>query len=148
MIRATEILPSDDGFCETITLAYDDRYRRRMAMVGDAGTAFVLDLAQAAELAAGQGLRLDDGRIVGVRAADEDLMVAQAKDMQHLIRTAWHVGNRHLPCQILADRLVLRWDHVIAEMLKGLGCDVSRKHGPFTPEGGAYGHGRTHGHSH
>lgn len=148
MIRATRILPNDKGHIDTITLGYDDRYRRRMAMTGDGGTVFVLDLAEASELTAGQGLRLEDGRIIGVRAADEDLLVARAEDPHHLIRTAWHVGNRHLPCQILADRLVLRWDHVIAAMLEGLGCAVTRTQGPFTPEGGAYGHGRTHGHSH
>ncbi|MEM9779242.1 MAG: urease accessory protein UreE [Pseudomonadota bacterium] len=148
MIRATQILPEDTGQTETVTLDYEARYRRRLAMTGDGGTAFLLDLPKTTELLAGQGVLLEDGRILGVRAAAEDLMEAQADDAHHLIRTAWHVGNRHLPCQILGDRLVLRWDHVIAEMLEGLGCRVIRRQGPFMPEGGAYGHGRTHGHAH
>ncbi|MEM9231475.1 MAG: urease accessory protein UreE [Pseudomonadota bacterium] len=148
MIRATQVLPEDSGHNDTITLDYESRYRRRFAMMGDSGTSFLLDLPEAVELAAGQALLLEDGRIVAIRAADEDLMEARAKTPQQLIRTAWHVGNRHLPCQILSDRLVLRWDHVIAAMLQGLGCEVTRRTGPFTPEGGAYGHGRTHGHAH
>ncbi|NNU80830.1 urease accessory protein UreE [Halovulum dunhuangense] len=148
MIRGTHVLDSDDGHCDTVTLSHDDRFRRRMAMTGDAGTRFLLDLPKAAELGAGQGIALEDGRVIGVRAADEDLMEARALDPHHLIRTAWHVGNRHLPCAIHADRLVLRWDHVIAHMLEGLGCTVTRLRGPFTPEGGAYGEGRTQGHDH
>ena len=96
----------------------------------------------------GDDLLLEDGRHVRVKAADEDIMQAVARDPLHLIRTAWHVGNRHLPCEIHADRLVLRYDHVIAEMLEKLGCEVTRLMGAFNPEGGAYGHGRTHGHDH
>jgi urease accessory protein len=91
---------------------------------------------------------LDDGRHVRVRAAAESLMRATATDPHHLIRTAWHVGNRHLPCEIHADHLILRFDHVIAEMLEKLGADVEKLDGPFNPEGGAYGQGRTHSHEH
>ena len=148
MIRATEVLDSDAGCFDSVTLDHDDRFRRRVALTTDGGLEFLLDLPRATELAAGQALRLADGRLIGVRAADEDLMEVRARDPLHLLRTAWHVGNRHLPCAVHADRLVLRHDHVIAEMLEGLGCEVRHIRGPFTPEGGAYGHGRTHGHDH
>ena len=148
MQRATTISDSDQGAVDTVTLDYDDRFRRRIALTSDGGERFLLDLPKTTELQAGQALVLEDGRSIAVRAAAEDLMVAQATDALHLIRTAWHVGNRHLPCAIGPDRLTLRWDHVIAEMLEGLGCTVERTSGPFTPEGGAYGQRRTHGHSH
>lgn len=148
MIRASAVLDTDEGCTETVTLSYDDRYRRRMAMRADGGTAFLLDLPRVVELAAGQGIALEDGRVIGVRAADEDLMEARASDAAHLVRTAWHVGNRHLACEIRADRLVLRWDHVIAAMLEKLGCAVTRIRGPFMPERGAYGHRPAHEHAH
>ncbi len=148
MIRATLVVDTVDEAVDEVVLDYDDRFRRRLAMTGRGGLEFLLDLASATDIRDGQGLLLEDGRVVAVRAADEDLMVAKSADPHHLVRTAWHVGNRHLPCQILPDRLILRWDHVIAEMLDGLGCSVSRTTGPFPPEGGADGHGRTHDHHH
>lgn len=148
MTRATTLTHSHDAPADTVTLTYDDRFRRRIALTGDHGTDFLLDLAEATELRAGDRLLLDDGRTIEVRAAAEDLMRASSPDLHHLIRTAWHVGNRHLPCAIHSDHLILRWDHVIAEMLEQLGCTVARIEAPFTPEGGAYGHGRTHSHAH
>ncbi|RED13321.1 urease accessory protein UreE [Pontivivens insulae] len=148
MTRATKLTHSHDAPADTITLAYDDRFRRRMAMTGDGGTAFLLDLPDAQELRAGDSLVLDDGRLIRIVAADEPLMEAVPEDLSNLARVAWHVGNRHLTCQILSDRLVLRADKVIAHMLEHLGCAVTYRDGPFTPEGGAYGQGRTHSHEH
>lgn len=147
MQRAYEVTHSHEAPLDTVTLAYDDRYRRRIALKGDGGTDFLLDLAEACELRAGDRLALEGGGTIEVRAADEALMVAMPAPGQ-LARVAWHVGNRHLPCEIKEDRLVLRYDHVIAGMLEQLGCEVARMVGPFTPEGGAYGHGRTHSHEH
>jgi urease accessory protein len=146
MRRATQITSDTSAAGQTVTLSYDDRFRRRKTLKDDAGEPFLLDLAQVTELRPGSCLTLDSGDILEIRAADEDVMQATSPDPHHLLRMAWHVGNRHLPCQILSDRLVLRWDHVIAEMLEGLGCSVERLKAPFEPEGGAYGHGRTHSH--
>ncbi len=148
MIRATDITHSHDEPVDTVTLSYDDRHRRRMVMTGDRGLSFLLDLSEATQLHEGDDLLLEDGRHVRVRAAPEDIMQVVATDPLHLMRTAWHIGNRHLPCEIHVDRLVLRFDHVIADMLEKLGCEVTRLEAPFNPEGGAYGHGRTHGHDH
>ena len=148
MTRATSITHLHSTPADTVTLVYDDRHRRRMAMVADGGLEFLLDLPEATELRDGDDLLMDDGRHVRVRAAPEDIMQATCNDQKHLTRTAWHVGNRHLPCEIHTDKLVLRWDHVIADMLEKLGCTVTRLNAPFNPEGGAYGHGRTHGHDH
>ena len=148
MTRATFVTHIHATPADTVTLAFDDRHRRRMAMVGDNGVEFLLDLPEATELRHGDDLLLTDGRHIRVLAAPEDLMQATVTDPLHLTRTAWHIGNRHLPCEIYADRIVLRWDHVIADMLEKLGCTVARINAPFNPEGGAYGQGRTHGHSH
>ncbi len=146
MTRATSITHIHSAPTDTVTLTYDGRHRRRMAMVADGGLEFLLDLPEATELRDGDDLLLDDGRHVRVRAASEDIMRATCDDQKHLTRTAWHIGNRHLPCEIHDDKLVLRWDHVIADMLEKIGCKVTRQNAPFNPEGGAYGHGRTHGH--
>ncbi len=148
MIRATSLTHSHEPPLDTVTLSYDDRYRRRIALTGDNGTAFMLDLPKVTELNHGDQLLLDTGGIIEVRAAPEALMEAVPDAPEQLSRVAWHVGNRHLPCQILSDRMILRWDHVIADMLQKLGCKVTRTEAPFTPEGGAYGQGRTHSHDH
>ncbi len=148
MIKATSITHSHDAPADTVTLTYDDRFRRRMVMTGDDGLAFLLDLPEAVQLHEGTDLLLEDGRHIRVHAALEDIMQVIAKDPLQLMRTAWHIGNRHLPCEIHADRLVLRWDHVIADMLEKLGCEVKRLDASFNPEGGAYGHGKTHSHDH
>ena len=146
--RATSITHSHEPPLDTITLTYDDRYRRRIALIGDNGTKFTLDLAKATQLNAGDRLLLDTGDTIEVRAAHEDVIEAIPLDPSELARVAWHVGNRHLSCQVLPDRLVLKWDHVIVDMLGKLNCEVIRKNAPFTPEGGAYGQGRTHSHGH
>ena len=140
MNRALSITHSDATPADTVTLVYDDRYRRRMTLVGDGGLKFLLDLTEARELRDGDDLVLDDGRTVRVKAAPEPLMVVTCTDRKHLVRTAWHVGNRHLACEIHDDRLVLRRDDVIADMLRRLGCGVEAIEAPFSPEGGAYGH--------
>ncbi len=148
MIRATAIVKTDDDPADVVTLSYENRFRRRIAMVGDNGLKFLLDLATATQLQGGDLLVLEDGRYILVIAADENLMRATGKSFQHLARAAWHIGNRHLPCEIGEDCIVLAYDHVIEDMLKKAGIKVERFQGPFNPEGGAYGQGRTHGHSH
>jgi len=137
----------------TVTLAFDDRHRRRIRLVDDAGAPFLLDLAQAVALGDGDALVLDRGGLIRVVAAPEDLAEVRAEGAT-LARLAWHLGNRHLPVAIGADAVRLRWDHVIVDMLTGLGARVERVTAPFTPEGGAYaagGHGHHHhgdGHGH
>ncbi len=148
MIRATSIIHSHDKPADTVTLTYDERFRRRVAMVGDNGTKFLLDLAEAVELRDGDHLVLEDARHIRVIAAPEDLMRASADDPLVLARAIWHVGNRHLPCEIAQESFTLRFDHVIEKMLIQLGVTVTAIKAPFNPEGGAYGQGRTHGHSH
>src|SRR6202048_2956214 len=129
---------------DTVVLDFDDRHRRRMAMTGTRGLAFLLDLENAVALRGGDALVLDDGRLVEVVAAPEPLIEIRGADPQHLVRVAWHLGNRHLPTQITARGLRIRRDHVIEAMVKGLGARVIEIEAPFDPEGGPYsggGHG-------
>ncbi|MAN79550.1 MAG: urease accessory protein UreE [Rhodospirillaceae bacterium] len=151
MLRATALKRKGDwsgAAADTVVLDFDHRHRRRLAMTGTGGLEFLLDLAEAEALADGDGLILDDGRLVAVTAAAEPLVEVTCDDVDHLVRVAWHLGNRHLPTELLGDRLRIRRDHVIEDMLVKLGATVAHVSAPFNPEGGAYGHGRTHGHDH
>ncbi len=132
---------------DAVVLDYDDRHRRRFAMTGVRGLAFLLDLEQAVMLRAGDGLALDDGRIVEVVAAPEPLAEIRCKDAVALARVAWHLGNRHLPVELTRRALRIRRDHVIEEMARGLGAEIVAIEAPFNPEGGAYA-GPSHGHGH
>lgn len=129
---------------DAIRLDYEGRFLRRRRLVAEGGTAFLADLPEATSLNPGDALALSDGRHVAVLAAVEPVLVITGP----LTRLAWHIGNRHTPCQIKTDRLVIRQDHVLEDMLKRLGATVARAEQPFSPEGGAYGHGRTFGHDH
>ena len=131
----------------SVTLAFDDRHRRRIRLRSDDGADFLLDLAEATVLADGDGLALDDGGWLAVRAAPEALMEVTAHDAGQMARLAWHIGNRHLQAQIERERILIREDSVIADMLAGLGAHVRRVMAPFSPEGGAYdGHMPGYGH--
>ena len=123
---------------DTVTLLFDDRYRRRLRMLGDGGLDFLLDLVEPVVLHTGDGLRLEEGGYVEVKAAEEDLVEVRGRDAAAFARLAWHLGNRHLPAQIEGDRILIRDDHVIIDMLRGLGAEVRKVRAPFDPEGGAY----------
>src|SRR5215471_14376774 len=137
----------EDAMLGTVTLAYLDRHRRRIRLVADSGTPFLLDLPRAHHLVDGDGLELDDGCYVRVRAAPEAVIEIVPDSPTDLLRIAWHLGNRHLPLQVLQDRLRLRADHVIASMVEGLGGRVAWSEAPFDPEIGAYA-GAAQGHEH
>ncbi|MEM9902221.1 MAG: urease accessory protein UreE [Pseudomonadota bacterium] len=128
-----------------VALDYEGRFLRRRRLVTERGRAFLIDLAEVTSLGDGDALELTDGSRVGIRAAPEALLAVTGES---LARLAWHIGNRHTPCRIEAERLLIRDDHVLAEMLRRLGANVQPLTAPFEPEGGAYGHGRTLGHSH
>ena len=123
---------------DRVVLDYDDRHRRRIAMIGKNGTEFLLDLPSPAELRGGDALLLEDGRLVEVVAAAEPLLEICCADHKDLARVAWHLGNRHVPMQLLTNSLRIRRDHVLAELAAQLGADVVEIDAPFDPEGGAY----------
>jgi urease accessory protein len=150
-MRAIAIKASDSWSGEAadrVVLDYDERHRRRIAMTGNKGTAFLLDLPSPAELRGGDALVLEDGRLVEVVAAPELLLEIRCADARHLARIAWHIGNRHVPAQVLGDALRIRRDHVLADLARQLGARVVEIEAPFTPEGGAYqsAYGHTHEH--
>ena len=168
MIRATRILRADavsgGEIVDRVVLDHGDRHRRRMAMRGLGGTAFLLDLAQASVLDDGDALVLEDGRLVWVEAAPEVLLEIRAPSEHALRRLIWHIGNRHIPAEIGPGAVWIADDHVLAEMVRGLGGTAEVVRRPFRPEGGAYsgghasngnghhhhgdGHDHTHPHDH
>jgi len=131
-----------DGF---ITLDYEGRFLRRKRLVTDEGEAFLVELPETVSLSSTDGFILDDRRIIAIRPKPEPLLKITHN---HLPRIAWHIGNRHTPCQIEQHYLLIQQDHVLENMLELLGATIEKLEAPFTPEGGAYGHGRTHSHEH
>ena len=158
MIRATRVIRRDrlgsGEIVDRIVLDSNDRHRRRMAMRGIGGTAFLLDLGEATVLDDGDALALEDGRLIWVEAAPEALLEIRAPSPLALKRLIWHIGNRHIPAEIGEDAVWIAHDHVLAEMVRGLGGRAEPVTRPFRPEGGAYagghaqGHGNGHGHEH
>lgn len=133
------------GAFEQVTLTYDERFLRRKVITTDHGEKLLVDLEKTTSLDHGDALETNDGRLIEVIAAEEPLFAVAGGKLTQL---AWHIGNRHTPCQIEVDRLLIQQDKVIGHMLEHLGATVTQVTEPFTPEGGAYGHGRTHSHEH
>ncbi len=159
MRRATRVIPKSDWTPQeakgTVTLSFEDRFRRRIRLTDDSGEPFLLNLAQATRFEDGDGLALEGGGVLLVRAALEDVLDVTGADIQHTARLAWHIGNRHTPVEVLDDgKLRIQYDHVLQHMLEGLGATTERETAPFVPEPGAYdtpssaggGHGHTHSH--
>jgi urease accessory protein len=141
-MRAQNVMPGGSWDpsreVDRVLIDFDRRHRRRILLVTEAGAEVLLDLPQAARLRHGDGLALDDGGVIRVCAKPEPLLEIHAHDEGELVRIAWHLGNRHLPVQLLGDRIRIRADHVIEEMVEGLGGHVDAIEAPFDPEAGAY----------
>src|SRR5690349_9814880 len=152
MRRITAIEHSHEPGDDTVRLDHDQRTRRRMVYTTETGAAILLDMPRPVRLRDGDGLRLEDGTLVRVEAMPEALIEIHAHSTAQLVRIAWHLGNRHLPTQLLpgaeGGTLRIRHDHVIAEMVEGLGGHCQPVLGPFDPEGGAYEGGNSQGHHH
>ena len=149
MMQVSRVLPHGSWKgpdADQVLIDFDRRYRRRVSLTTEAGHELLLDLPQAVRLRDGDGLQTDDGRIIRVVAKPEALLEIHAHGPAELVRIAWHLGNRHLPVQLLGDRIRIRADHVIADMVQGLGGHVQAMEAPFDPEGGAYAGGHQHHH--
>jgi urease accessory protein len=148
-MRAEAVLPAGtwDATAEidTVLIDYDGRHRRRILLRTEQGREVLLDLSQAVRLREGDGLPVDVG-VIRVRARPEKLLEIRARDPGQMARIAWHLGNRHLPVQLLDDRIRIRADHVIEEMVRGLSGHVEAIEAPFDPEAGAYAGGHHHHH--
>jgi urease accessory protein len=132
---------------DCVVLDATERHRRRLMMTGERGTKFLLDLPHATALRDGDGLVMEDGAMVRVNGKPEALVEIAAASAPELARIAWHIGNRHTDVQVAGDRLRIRRDHVLEDMLRGLGATLTSLDAPFDPEGGAYDGGH-HGHDH
>jgi urease accessory protein len=141
--RAIAPVPGADR----VTLDYEGRFLRRKSLTTARGATLLVDLAETLSLNEGDAFVSVDGARILVEAAAEPLVEVRAVP-GGLARLAWHIGNRHTPAQIAADHLLIRRDHVLEAMLTRLGAELTPTLAPFTPEGGAYGSGRTHGHHH
>jgi len=148
-MRSSQVLPASAFTAaprDTVLVDFDRRHRRRIVLRTEAGQDLLIDLPQAVRLRDGDGLVLDDGGIVLVQARPEPLLDIHAHDAAALVRIAWHLGNRHLPVQLLGAHLRIRRDHVIADMVRTLGGHVAEIEAPFDPEAGAYAGGHSHSH--
>jgi urease accessory protein len=130
----------------SLTLGFEDRNRRRVRLTTDSGEPVLLDLPQPAALAEGDGLACEGGGWLAVHSATEDVLEIEVWDACHLARLAWHLGNRHLPVEVVSgSRLRIAYDHVIEAMLQGLGARCARRQAPFQPEAGAFAGAHHHG---
>jgi urease accessory protein len=155
MRRIHAVEPADAGTPEdSVRLDHDQRTRRRMVYTTQGGRPILLDMLRPVRLRDGDLLRIEDGSLVRVDATDEALIEIHAHSTAELVRIAWHLGNRHLPTQLLPGPdggvIRIRQDHVIADMVLGLGGHCAPVQAPFDPEGGAYegGGGQHHAHDH
>jgi urease accessory protein len=150
MRRVSEIKSSgawnDSGAIDRVILDADDRQRRRIVLTGESGTELLLDLAKPVSLRDGDGLLLDDGSLVRVCGQPEPLVEIRASSPHEFVRLAWHLGNRHTDLQIVGDRIRIRRDHVLEDMLRGLGASVTALEAAFDPEAGAHNHDHEHDH--
>ena len=128
-----------------VTLDYEGRFLRRKRLVTNSGEPFLVELPETVSLSSTDGFLLDDNRVVAIKAKSEWLLKVKHAELS---RIAWHIGNRHTPCQVELDHLLIKEDYVMEDLLRLLGADIEKLQAPFFPEGGAYGHGRTHNHSH
>lgn len=154
MPRATSVLAAADrhgrAVVDTVILGYAQRSAQKIAVTGVKGGAFEIDLHEPRRLRTDDLLLLDDGTLIEVLAAPEPLIEARATDVAALARLAWHLGDRHVPVQVLPNRVRALRDGTIEALLKSLGAKVTLIDAPFEPEGGAYAsaHGHDHAHDH
>ena len=137
--------PENKKIEDTITLTYDQRFIRRKKLVSDNNYGFLVNLSETVSLKKNDGFLLDNGSIILIKFAEEELLEITSNN---LMKITWHIGNRHIPCQIENERLLIQVDKVIENLIIKLGGHVKKVKEEFNPEGGAYGLGRTHGHKH
>jgi urease accessory protein len=151
-MRAETVLPAGTwnaaSEIDRVLIDFDRRYRRRIMLRTEQGREVLLDLTQAVRLRDGDGLAVNAGGVVRVCARPEPLLEIHAHDDSEMMRIAWHLGNRHLPIQLQGERIRIRADHVIRDMVEGLGGHVDEIEAPFDPEAGAYAGGHQHHHDH
>jgi len=137
--------PTNEMIKDTITLSYHQRFIRRKKLISDNQIEFLVNLPETVSLNHNSGLLLNDGSLILIKSAKENLLEIFSENLMKII---WHIGNRHIPCQIEKERLLIKHDKTIENLIITLGGTIKKIEEEFNPEGGAYGLGRTHGHSH
>lgn len=152
MLRATSVINAAHRHgrpvADTVFLDYAQRSAEKVTVTGAKGTVFDIDLHMPVRLRTDDLLLLDDGTLVEVVAAPEPLIEARASDLAGLSRLAWHLGDRHIPVQVLTNRVRARRDAAVETLLTSLGAKVTMIDAPFEPEGGAYALSQAHDHGH
>ncbi len=138
-------MPTETETLDTVRLTFEARCKSRLLLRLDSGATAALIIARGRVLRGGDLVRTEDGQHVRIVAAEEALLEAATEDSVLLAKAAYHLGNRHVAVQIMLDRLRFIDDHVLGEMIKGLGLRVVSVSAVFEPEGGAYGHHHGHG---
>lgn len=150
MLRVVSLLPPDHGRglpYDTVTLDHSERRLRRKLLRLSRGDEVMIDFPQTVTLEHNSALELEDGRIVGILAAGELLYEVRGRDTAHLVRLAWHIGNRHTSAQLEENRILIKRDHVLKAMLEGLGATIGNVTEPFFAEHGAYHSHGDHNHA-
>jgi urease accessory protein len=148
MLYIRKVLPRTAVSTRSITLAFESRRKSRLRTALDDGAEAALLLDRGTVLREGDKLGADDGSVVEVRAAGQLVSTVTTDDPLLLARAAYHLGNRHVPLQIELGRLRFEHDHVLDDLVRSLGLDVSVEQAPFEPEAGSYAGGHRHGHDH
>tara|TARA_Y100000768_G_scaffold381150_1_gene359361 strand:- start:617 stop:1063 length:447 start_codon:yes stop_codon:yes gene_type:complete len=136
---------SNNNFVDSISLSYEERFIRRKKLKTDNGAEFLVNLEETISVNENNYFELDNGKLIKIILKEENLIEITGNNLKQII---WHIGNRHLPCQIEDDRILIQNDSVILEMIKKLNGHTKKVFEKFKPEGGAYGMGRTHSHQH
>ena len=132
-------------FLDVISLSYEDRFIRRKKLIANNGTEFLVNLEETVSVNENNFFELENGNLIKVLSKEENLIEITGDNLKQII---WHIGNRHLPCQIEENRILIQDDAVILDMVLNLHGNVKKVFEKFKPEGGAYGIGRTHSHKH
>ena len=130
---------------DEIYLSYEERFIRRKKMIANNGTEFLVNLEETVSVDENDFFELENGNLIKIISKEENLIEIKGDNLKQII---WHIGNRHLPCQIEENRILIQDDSVILDMVLKLNGNVKKVNEKFKPEGGAYGMGRTHSHKH
>ena len=144
-LQIIDHIHTDTKIIDEISLSYEDRFIRRKKLIANNGTEFLVNLEETKSVDENYYFKLDSGEAIKVISKEEILIQITGDNIKQII---WHIGNRHLPCQIEESRILIQEDSVIKEMIIKLGGNVTNVVEKFKPEGGAYGMGRTHSHQH
>ena len=136
---------TNEEFLDEISLSYEERFIRRKKLIANNGTEFLVNLEETVSVDENHYFELENGNLIKVISKEENLIEVTGDNLKQII---WHIGNRHLPCQIEENRILIQDDAVILGMILKLHGNVKKVFEKFKPEGGAYGMGRTHSHKH